>query len=98
MRDSNPLTSPQYDRESFEKVNLKRGSPLDITFLRPKLEASTAILAEGHQAVCLFVNDDASAEVKECLHDDTSSSLILHPVSRCWSDSENLVSRSWRYE
>lgn len=57
--------SGQYDRESFEQVNAKCGSPLDITFLRAKLEASTAALAQGHEAVCLFVNDDANAEVME---------------------------------
>jgi D-lactate dehydrogenase len=53
----------QYDRESFEQANLSHGNPLDITFLRPSLDASTAPLAKGHDAVCLFVNDDASAKV-----------------------------------
>ncbi|RMZ85612.1 hypothetical protein DV737_g541, partial [Chaetothyriales sp. CBS 132003] len=40
---------------------------LSYTFLAPRLEASTVSLAEGHEAVCLFVNDDAGAEVLEHL-------------------------------
>jgi len=50
------LTRPylkQYDRDSFDKVNSDLGSPLEITYLAPRLDKSTVVLAEGHQAVCL---------------------------------------------
>ncbi|KAI9683807.1 MAG: hypothetical protein M1829_004141 [Trizodia sp. TS-e1964] len=57
----------KYDKESFVQVNEKLGDKLHITFLKAKLDASTVSLAKDHQAVCLFVNDDAGAEVLEGL-------------------------------
>jgi len=44
-----------YDRESFEPL-LERD--IYCTWLTPRLDAQTAELASGHQAVCAFVNDD----------------------------------------
>lgn len=38
-----------------------------LTFLRPRLDASTAELAHGHDAVCIFVNDRADAETLNIL-------------------------------
>lgn len=49
----------EYDRQHFSEnyVNPK------ITFLRPRLSLETAALAQGHDAVCAFVNDDLSKDV-----------------------------------
>lgn len=44
-----------YDRQSFEP-HLDRD--LYCTWLTPRLDPHTAELASGHQAVCVFVNDD----------------------------------------
>jgi D-lactate dehydrogenase len=53
-----------YDRESFERANEGRH---EITFFEPRLTSETARLAEGHQAVCSFVNDRLDAETFERL-------------------------------
>lgn len=36
---------------------------MEITYLQPSLNISTVLLAKGHKAVSLFVNDTADAEV-----------------------------------
>jgi D-lactate dehydrogenase len=46
-----------YDRTSFEPL---LDPDLHVTWLTPRLDAQTAELAAGHQAVCAFVNDDLS--------------------------------------
>ena len=50
-----------YDRVSFESENT--GQPLEISYFEPRLNASTALLAAGFDAVCVFVNDALDAEV-----------------------------------
>ncbi len=54
-----------YDIPSFEKY----GAQHDVAFkfLETRLDANTASLAEGCDAVCIFVNDDANAEVLDKL-------------------------------
>ncbi|PPQ70546.1 hypothetical protein CVT26_013133 [Gymnopilus dilepis] len=60
-----------YDVESFEASlgSAPEGEYLQFTFLEPLLNESTALLAAGHEAVCLFVNDVCDANVVEKLHD-----------------------------
>lgn len=58
MRTAMFSTKP-YDRRSFED----QGPRHEIAWLEPRLSAETAPLAHGFEAVCLFVNDDASADV-----------------------------------
>jgi D-lactate dehydrogenase len=54
-----------YDRRFLTEANAAFGH--DLHFLEPRLEAATAPLAAGHQAVCVFVNDLVDAEVLEIL-------------------------------
>lgn len=60
------FSTKPYDRRSFDEAN---GTPhidstgLDFAWLEPRLSAETAPLAAGFEAVCLFVNDEAGAEV-----------------------------------
>lgn len=54
-----------YDRRFLVEANAAFGH--DLHFLDPRLDATTASLAAGHQAVCVFVNDVVSAEVLEVL-------------------------------
>lgn len=61
-------STKQYDRESFEQANFSLGSPLQFSFFDPRLTVETALLAQDHEAVCLFVNDDAGADTLEELH------------------------------
>lgn len=53
------FSTKPYDRRSFEE----RGGSHEIAWLEPRLSAETASLANGFEAVCLFVNDDARADV-----------------------------------
>ncbi|MEX2642101.1 MAG: 2-hydroxyacid dehydrogenase [Acetobacterales bacterium] len=55
------FNSKPYDREFLEAANGDTGHRL--TFLEPRLSAETAALADEAEAVCLFVNDLADAEV-----------------------------------
>jgi D-lactate dehydrogenase len=49
-----------YDRRFFESVETPGH---EFTFLEPRLTAETAILARGHEAVCVFVHDMVDATV-----------------------------------
>ncbi|WP_344974537.1 2-hydroxyacid dehydrogenase [Salinactinospora qingdaonensis] len=58
-------SSKPYDREYLELANREHGH--DLRFLESRLTLDTAPLAAGHQAVCVFVNDELSAAVLEAL-------------------------------
>lgn len=53
-----------YDRTFFDVPD----NPHDIRYLETGLSENTALLAEGFDAVCCFVNDSVNAEVLECLY------------------------------
>ena len=55
-----------YDIPSFEDFGQKRG--IEFKFLESKLDVNTALLAEGCDAVCVFVNDDVNKDVINKLH------------------------------
>ena len=55
-----------YDRPSFEHYGALHG--VYFRFLETKLTADTAALAQGCDAVCVFVNDDVSREVIDRLY------------------------------
>ena len=60
-----------YDRLFFSKLADEKGPGtynVDITYLESRLTAETAALSKGHDAVCIFVNDEAPREVIEILH------------------------------
>ena len=50
-----------YDRQSFTESNKDAG--YDITFFETRLTSDTVKLAEGHDVVCVFVNDDINRDV-----------------------------------
>jgi D-lactate dehydrogenase len=54
-----------YDRRSFDAVNVD--FKLQIDYLEPHLDRTTVALADGYEAVCVFVNDTLDAEVLERL-------------------------------
>lgn len=56
-------STKQYDRKYLEIANQKFG--FDAEFFDFKLSQQTAKTAEGCEAVCIFVNDDASRPVLE---------------------------------
>lgn len=69
------FSAKPYDRESFEAANDGHGH--DLTYLDTRLDLRTSPLAEGHQAVCAFVNDDLSGPVVDDLADRGVRLLLL---------------------
>ena len=60
------FSTKPYDREFLERA--AAGTGIEWRWFESRLEADTARLAEGSQAVNCFVNDDVSALVLERLH------------------------------
>jgi len=54
-----------YDQRFLDAANHRYD--FDLHYLEPRLLTSTARLAEGHDAVCAFVNDDLGRDVLEVL-------------------------------
>jgi D-lactate dehydrogenase len=54
-----------YDRRFLDEANARHGH--ELTFLEARLDATTAALADGFDAVCPFVNDRVDADVIERL-------------------------------
>jgi D-lactate dehydrogenase len=58
-----------YDKQYLTEANQTQGSPHELTFLEPRLSPDTVMLAQGFDAVCVFVNDNLNAEVIRRLAD-----------------------------
>lgn len=65
------FSAKSYDRQFFTAANTQHQHQL--TFLEPKLDRYTAMLAKDATAVCIFVNDE--------VHKDTLTALASHGVS-----------------
>lgn len=59
------FSSRQYDIDTFNEANAAFG--YELHFQESNLDAETAILADGYEAVCPFVNDNVDAAVIERL-------------------------------
>jgi D-lactate dehydrogenase len=59
------FSTKSYDKTFFTKVN--EVEKHDLSFFEPSLTKETALLAKGHEAVCVFVNDKVDAEVLDRL-------------------------------
>jgi D-lactate dehydrogenase len=59
------FSAKRYDREFLDAANASAGHR--ITYFDVPLEQETAALASGYDAICIFVNDKANAEVLEAL-------------------------------
>ncbi|MCQ2997355.1 2-hydroxyacid dehydrogenase [Pseudomonas phytophila] len=59
------FSSQTYDRDSFLAARLPES--LQLHFQPARLTMETAALADGHEVVCAFINDDLSAPVLERL-------------------------------
>lgn len=55
-----------YDKIWFEPMMEQYG--FDVKFFEHKLNADTAVLSKGYDAVCIFVNDTADSEVLDILN------------------------------
>jgi len=55
------FSTKPYDQESLTAANRQHGH--ELLFLEARLDATTVGLAQGHDAVCCFVNDELGAAV-----------------------------------
>lgn len=69
------FSTKPYEREFFTTANREYGH--ELVFLEPRLTPDTALLAEGFPAVCIFVNDQASAPVIQTLAQGQTRLLAL---------------------
>lgn len=58
-----------YDRQAFEAQLAENpfAKGIKASFFEPRLDRTTASMAKGHDAVCIFVNDTADKEVIDIL-------------------------------
>jgi D-lactate dehydrogenase len=62
------FSTKPYDRRFLEAANTKLGAGQhSFSFFEPRLGAETAVLAQGHDAVCAFVNDVLDRETLQVL-------------------------------
>ena len=69
-----------YDHLFFSRLADEKGPGtynVDITYLESRLTLETATLAKGHDAVCIFVNDEAPKEVIDVLHNEGIKLILL---------------------
>jgi D-lactate dehydrogenase len=59
------FSAKPYDQQFFAEVNQEYN--FEFTFLEAHLNAKTAVLAQGYEVVCVFVNDAVTAEVLQVL-------------------------------
>ena len=71
------FSAKSHDRASFELANAQRGHAINM--VEQRLQPSTAKLAAGNDAVCIFVNDVADAEVLGLL----AGIGVRHVALRC---------------
>jgi D-lactate dehydrogenase len=69
------FSTKSYDRQFFTAANTQHQHQL--TFLEPKLDRHTAILAKDATAVCIFVNDEVDKDTLEALASDRVSLIAL---------------------
>ncbi len=69
------FSTKSYDRTYMNQVNEEFDH--DISYFDTGLRPSTAVLAQDHKTVCIFVNDQADAETLEALKDQGVELLAL---------------------
>src|SRR5687767_7626249 len=68
-----------FSTHKFERNTLLEaaGQRYELHFIEAQLSSTTAVLAADCEAVCIFVNDDASAPVLRLLKDQGVRFLVL---------------------
>ena len=78
----------EYDKKLFERYNKDYG--FEIKYLESKLNNETAPLANGYDAVCIFVNDRADKETLDILKECGVKLIILRCAGYNNVDIKNL--------
>ena len=74
------FNTKDYDRIFFSKLANETGPGtynVEINYLESRLTKETAALAKGHDAICIFVNDEAPKEVIDILHNEGIRLILL---------------------
>lgn len=71
------FSAQQYEKPFF--ASAPSAGKHTLTWFAPRLDASTAVLARGHRAVCAFVNDRLDAAALEAL----AAEGVKHVALRC---------------
>ena len=69
------FSAKPHDRTSFLAANASQGH--ELTFLEPRLNVETSVLAAGFPVVCVFVNDVVDREVIEALQRQEARLIAL---------------------
>lgn len=69
------FSTQSYDKQFFDAVNADFNHQL--VYLEPALNAQTAVLAKGSEAVCVFVNDKVDADTLQVLSSLGVSTIVL---------------------
>ena len=69
------FSSKQWVIDSFD--NIKRDRNIDLVYFEARLNKDTAKLANGFEAVCVFVNDSVDAEVVSILKEEDVKLIAL---------------------
>jgi D-lactate dehydrogenase len=69
------FSAQKYDRFFLTRAAMDRG--IQFHFLEARLEPDTAVLAQGANAICVFVNDQVDAEVLAALHAQGIAWVVL---------------------
>jgi D-lactate dehydrogenase len=73
------FSAQKFVKKYFDDANKRLKTGLNLDFIDVQLDAKTAQLASGSEAVCAFVNDSLNAEVLQKLNDFK----INHIAMRC---------------
>lgn len=71
------FSARRYDQDALTQASQTLGSPHKLVFLESTLDETTASLAHGFDAACLFVNDRGTAPVVESLAAGGVKALLL---------------------
>ncbi|KAA5540582.1 2-hydroxyacid dehydrogenase [Adhaeribacter rhizoryzae] len=69
------FSAKPYDQQFFTEVNQQYN--FELNFLEAHLNSKTAVLAQGYEVVCVFVNDAITAEVLQILANQGIKLLAL---------------------
>lgn len=78
----------EYDKKLFNEYNVDYG--YEIKYLETKLNAETAPLARGYDAICIFVNDLADKDTLEILKECGVKLIVLRCAGYNNVDIDNL--------
>ena len=74
------FNTKDYDKLFFNELVREKGPGTyncNIDFLESRLTKETASLARGHDAICIFVNDEADREVIDILYEEGIRLILL---------------------